>query len=151
MSALLRIYDDVTSNKYVSLSITVASTAFMARRVVYFLGHSYVKEVISSQIIIANICTGVAFALLANIFLKHNKLVKNEGELNSIYATFSLFIISASLRGLNEELERGFWETASLVPTNMKFMLVDFSFFKLSFLATNFVLQLLEKLNKIDC
>ena len=84
MSALLRIYDNVTSNKYASLGITVASTAYSLWwtsgslayiQPVYFLVHA---------------CAGVAIAYLAKTYLVHNSEVKNKAERNTIYATLSL-------------------------------------------------------------
>lgn len=84
MSALLRIYDNVTSNKYVSLGATVVSTAFIL--------YDKIESIawFNPTVLIIGLCAGSAFALLANTYLAHNESIKTEGTRNTIYATLSL-------------------------------------------------------------
>lgn len=87
MSALLKIYDDVSSNKSISLGITAASTLFMAYRTISLM--YFYKDPLTCVI---SACAGCALAILVKIYLAHNDDVKNEGERNSIYATASLIV-----------------------------------------------------------
>ncbi len=79
MTALLKIYDDVTSNKYASLGISIASTAFIIRERLAW------SSWINPTAFIIGACAGVAFASLAKTYLAD----KTKGERNSINATLS--------------------------------------------------------------
>lgn len=143
MSTLLRIYDNVTSNKYVSLGITVASTAFMAYRTVSVMRHTN-----SSNFMVSS-CVGVVFALIAKYNLAHNDEVKSERERNSVYATASL-IVAFVIPVLGDSI----YQNVFLNPGNYSESLffqhrTPFSYgcingLGLGFLASNLVLQLVE-------
>ncbi len=84
MIPLLKMYDDFTSSKHVSLGVTLASTAFLL--------YNDIRDMVwmSPTVLVIGLCAGSAFAFLANTYLVHNESVKSEGKKNSIYATLSL-------------------------------------------------------------
>lgn len=84
MTAFLRIYDNVTSNKYVSMGITISSTACS----LYSL-HKYINYT-QPLYLITHLCAGAIIACLSKIYLVHNIEVKNKTERNNIYSTLSL-------------------------------------------------------------
>jgi len=142
MIPLIKMYDDFTSNKYVSLGITVASTAVM--------GYVNIKRInmISSIAFIVGTCTGIAFALLTKLYVAHNKYVKSDGERYSFYATLSLLMpnFQWSLNPFFRIHVRGLTGIGLSETGLTSFRLVAaLNGFGLSFLATNLVLQLMEK------
>lgn len=155
MSALLRIYDHVTSNNCVSLGISVASTAFMAYRTVTYksgLGFSHIVYYTSLCFSIS-VCAGIAFALLAKVYLLHIERVKSEGERNSIYSTLSLFtVLALRLDYAHRSGGGGIIEIIYYSYSPYKVYALSSCFFNgfgIGFLATNLVLQLIEKSKKV--
>jgi len=147
MSALLRIYDDVTSNKYVSLGITAASTAFMAYKITFYIDYMYSNAPLTFAI---STCVGVAFALLSNSYLAHNKSVKNENERNGVYATLAL-IVAVIQPETNHIYEFIFRHNIARILRSNGYEFCSMVFlngFGIGFLATNLTLQLMEKSNK---
>lgn len=145
MSVLLKIYDDVTSNKYMSLGITVSCTVLMACRSASFMSNT------TPLVFLISACAGAVFALLANYYLAHNKSVKSECERNNIYATFSLIMALSpiNIRDFNFILF-----TRNITPIFKSIVGCNFCVngfingFGMGFLATNLVLQLMEKSNE---
>jgi len=148
MIPLLKMYDDFTSNKYVSIGATVASTAFMAYRIVKAESSccecdGYWFFFNSSPLVIAvSLCAGVIFAVIANRYLVQN--MKTEGEKNSVYATISLFVGVSESSLINYRIwnllfygEGYFYEVVNDVFGGTPF-------YKLSFLVTTLALQILE-------
>jgi len=84
MSALLRIYDNVTSNKHVSLGITGASTTYSL-----YVSFTH-RNITQPAYFLIHACAGVALAYLGKAYLVHNNEVKNKGERNVIYSTLLL-------------------------------------------------------------
>jgi len=146
MIPLLKMYDDVTSNKYVSLGITVASTAFIAYKTTFYLP----TLVIGSPVFIISVCAGVAFALLTNTYIVHNEKVKTEGERNSIYATFSIITLLSPSK-LNEIFNFVFYYNLLKIYDPQMIFFVDYIArgFELGFITTNLALQVLE--GKTSC
>ena len=141
MIPLLKIYDDFTSNKYVSLGISVASTAFSAYGNISMIRYYQYTQPLA---VIISACAGIAFALLTNTYLVQNERVKNESEKNSVRATFSLFSFGISLVKVSEDF-RGYIENIEdLLPNCIRSIFNDSSCFRLSFLVTNLALQILE-------
>lgn len=140
-------YDDVTSNKYVSLGISVASTAFMARRIfpVLFYFESPITFAISA-------CAGIAFALLANMYIIHSKRVKTEEGKNSLYATVSLIVAFTPL-GSNRIYRTLFARPMRNFFRSYKYEFQSYALlsgFGISFLVTNLALQIFEGKTKFE-
>ena len=140
MIPLLKMYDDFTSNKYVSVGISVASTAFMACRTVSLT--YYYRD---PSILVISACAGIALALLSKYYLAHNERIKNDGERNSIYATTSLIVafiipvigdnIYANILNAYNSFFRDYRKLFSYGSINC---------FGMGFLVTNLALQILE-------
>lgn len=87
MSAILRIYDKITSPTNASICITATSTAFTLYQCCSF------KQYLDNPLMLTiSACAGGAIALLVNTYLVHNAEVKNKGERNTVYATCSLMV-----------------------------------------------------------
>ena len=114
MTVLLRIYDNIASNKNVSFGTTIAATGFMAYRSIrfisqeckwysdsydYFQRHDreglYAKQHNIFHIMpitfLVSLCAGISLALISNTYLAGNKEVKSDEERNNIHTTLSLF------------------------------------------------------------
>ena len=145
MIPLLKMYDDFTSNRGVSLGISFASTAFMAYRTVTYICNTNPTTFVISA------CAGVALALLSRTYLIHNDAVKSEGERNSIYATLSLFTVFAPVG------HQTFYNRVVQRKVMHLFEFYGCRFYNSSFLnglglgftATNLALQLMDGQTKI--
>lgn len=145
MIPLLKIYDDFTSNKSVSLGASVISTAFMTYRAISLM--SYTNPVI----FVVSACAGISFSFLANTYLVHNDSVKKEGEKNSIYATLSLLTSFTPIR--NSRIYRAFFErTLDNFFDKHSYRFCSYGFLNglgVGFLATNLVFQIKDGQTKI--
>lgn len=147
MSALLRIYDDVTSNKYVSLGINFTSTAYATIKMINCFC------TLDPMFFTISACAGVALALISNTYLVHNEKIKDEGERNSVYALLSLVLVFGGIhrnRTYSEIFNRIFgvikgdnWEVYN--SCRLGFL----NGFGVGFLATTLALQLIEGKTKI--
>lgn len=143
MSALIRIYDEVTSNKYVSLGIT---TCVMARS---FYRTYQDKNNFQSILFTASTCAGFSLAILTNNYLVKNAKTKNSGERNTIYSTCSLFIDFNPVTNIILYKNVLFYTKKifslfETYPRSSNFI----NGLSLGFTATNLVLQLTEKANR---
>ncbi len=139
MTALLRIYDDVTSNKYVSLGITASATAFSLYR-------TYQNVIFQPVAFAVTACAGCVLAILANTYLVHNAKVKSDGERNNIYSTCSLFvgfcpITSTTFYSNVNAYAYKIFSSFGIHPSSCNYI----NGFSVGFTATNLVLQFMEK------
>jgi len=143
MTILLNIYDDVASNKYVSIGVSVVLTAFMAYRTFTFMQYTNPSTFLISA------CVGFAFALIANSCLAYNDKVKNEGKRNSVYATLCLLTAFTTLNNSNIYLT--FHATVSRLLNSPVYCFCNHGFLNglgLGFNATILAIQLLENKTK---
>ncbi len=156
MTALLKIYDTINSNNYVSIGITTCATAksiydsydrlsFYSPPIKGILFHP-TAFVISAYV-------GCIFAFLAKAYLVHNSVVKANAERNSVYSASASFV-SCSFYTTNKlytNLTYCILRPLNLngifpYPTNLEFG------FNTGFTTTMLVLQVLETMinNKIS-
>jgi len=151
MSALITVYDNITSNKYVSLGITAVAFANSGLRVYGFI------ERANPILIVVTTCAGVALALLTKSYLDGIQKIDNSRDKNSLYATMSILSTVAPIGYRNPRIFSDFiWE--------LNFHdAVYFSFdnhgslgfgvglgFSLGFTATTLILELAESKKTIS-
>lgn len=85
MTALLKIYDDISSNQYVSLGVSVATTAFVIYKVA-------TKPHLDAICFCVGLVAGVAFALLADTLLRYSKKLNTKEDWNTYHTTTTLII-----------------------------------------------------------
>lgn len=91
MSAFITAYDNITSNKYVSVGITTTSLLYSGLRVYSLI------EIVNPLMIVITACAGVAFALISKSYLDGIQKIDTNRDKNSLYSTLSMLSVFAPI------------------------------------------------------